>query len=136
MSSMPASTKKGGMALGLPDVCLTPAGPSPVPIPYPNIGQLDGCDGAVDKVLIENKESVVEDSKIPSSSGDEAGTIGGVVSGLNRGEVQFKTYSSKVYLKGKKAVYHTAVTAHNGTNANLPVGTQVAPSQTKVFVAR
>lgn len=135
MPSMPASTKKGGVALGVPDVCLTPSGPSPVPVPYPNMGQLDICDGAVDKVLIENKESVVEDAKIPSSSGDEAGSIGGVVSGQSRGEVQFKTYSPKVYLKGKKAVCHTATTAHNGSNANMPVGTQVAPSQTKVFVA-
>jgi hypothetical protein len=134
MSQMPASTKKGGMCMGVPDVCLTPAAPSPIPVPYPNIAQLSGADGAVDKVLIENKETVVEDSKVPSSSGDEAGTQKGVMSGTNRDEAQFKLYSSKVYAKGKKIVCHTAVTSHNGSSANLPVGTHVSPSQTKVLV--
>jgi hypothetical protein len=123
------------MCLGVPDVCLTPGSPSPVPIPYPNIAQLSGCDGAVDKVLMENKETVVEDSKVPSSSGDEAGTLGGVMSGLNRGEAHFKLYSSKVYAKGKKIVFHTAVTTHNGSSPNLPAGVQLSPSQSKVFVA-
>jgi hypothetical protein len=133
---MPASTKKGGMCLGVPDVCQTPTSGGPVPVPYPNTAQLNGADGAVDKVLIENKETIVEDSKVPSSSGDEAGTQGGVVSGTNRDEAQFKQYSSKVYFKGKKAVHHTAITSHNGSNANMPAGTQVAPSQAKVFVAQ
>ncbi len=27
------------MSMVMPDVCLTPAAPSPIPIPYPNIGQ-------------------------------------------------------------------------------------------------
>jgi hypothetical protein len=135
MPAMPAATKQGGMCLGVPDVCKTPAGPATVPIPYPNIAQLSGCDGTVDKVLIENKESVVEDSTISSSSGDEAGTLGGVVSSVNRDEAQFKQYSSKVYMKGKKAVFLTAMTSHNGSNANFPAGTLVTPSQTKVLVA-
>jgi hypothetical protein len=130
-----ASTKKDGMCLGFPDVCLTPSGPSPVPIPYPNMAQVNGCDGTVDKVLMENKEVVVEDSKIPSSSGDEAGTVGGVMSGLNRGEAHFQLYSSKVYAKGKKIVFHTAVTTHNGSSPNMPAGAQLSPSQTKTMVA-
>lgn len=135
MPSMPASTKKGGLALGVPDVCKTPSPSGTIPIPYPNMGQLSGCDGAVDKVLIGNKETVVEDSKIANSSGDEAGSAGGVTSGTSRDEVKFKSYSSKVYAAGKKIVHHTATTAHNGSNANMPAGTQVSPSQTKVLVA-
>ncbi len=134
MPGMPASTKAGGMCLGVPDVCLTPSGPSPVPIPYPNMAQVSSCDGTIDKVLISNKETVVEDSKIPNSSGDEAGTAGGVMSGLNRGEAHFQLYSSKVYAKGKKIVFHTAITTHNGSNPNMPAGTQMSPSQSKVMV--
>ena len=57
------------------------------------------------------------------------------MSGVNRDQAQFKTYSAKVYAKGKKIVYHTAVTGHNGASANLPVGSHVAPSQSKVIVA-
>jgi carboxyl-terminal processing protease len=36
---MPASNNGVGMNMGFPDVCLTPAGPAVVPIPYPNIAQ-------------------------------------------------------------------------------------------------
>ena len=32
-------------------------------------------------------------------------------------------------------VFHTATTAHNGSNANAPMGSHAAPSQTKVLVA-
>jgi hypothetical protein len=129
-----ASTKKDGMCVGFPDVCLTPSGPSPVPIPYPNTAQVNGCDGTVDKVLMENKEVVVESSKIPRSSGNEAGTLGGVVSLLNMGQVGFQSYSFKVYVGGKKVVFQTAITTHNGSNPNNPAGAQLSPSQTKVTV--
>jgi hypothetical protein len=132
---MPASTKKGGNCLGVPDVCKTPVASATVPIPYPNMAKLSGCDGTVDKVLIQKKETVVEDSKVPSSKGDEAGSAKGVVSSTNRDEAHFKQYSSKVYAKGKKIVFHTAMTSHNGSNANMPAGMQLSASQTKVIVA-
>ncbi len=132
---LPAATKKGGQAFAFPDVCKTPAAPSPIPIPYPNFGMLSGTDKVIDKVLMENKETVVETSEVPSSKGDEAGTLKGVVSSTSHDKVKFKKYSSKVYAKGKKIVHHTAMTAHNGSNANMPAGCHVAPSQTKVIVA-
>jgi hypothetical protein len=135
MLKMPAATKAGGIYFGMPDVCLTPAPPGPpVPVPYPNTAQVAATNGAVETVLIENKETVVEGAKVPNSSGDEAGTNGGVVSGQNMGPVEPKTFSSKVFAKGKKIVFHTATAGHNGTNANLPVGCHVAPSQVKVLV--
>ena len=122
--------------MGVPDVCLTPAPPGPpVPVPYPNMGQLAAANGAVTTVLIENKETIAEGAKVPNSSGDEAGTNGGVTSGTNMGPVEPKVFSSKVYLAGKKAVFHTATTGHNGSNANMPAGVHMAPSQMKVFVA-
>lgn len=133
---MPAATKAGGVYMGVPDVCLTPAPPAPpVPIPYPNIAQVAATNGAVTTVLVENKETVVEGAKVPNSSGDEAGTNGGVTSGTNMGPVEPKVFSSKVFFAGKKAVFLTATTGHNGSNANLPAGAMIAPSQMKVFVA-
>lgn len=132
---MPAATKKGGTAVGGPDACKTPPAPPAAPIPYPNMGQVSGADGTISKVVFANKEVVVESSTIPSSKGDEAGTLKGLISQTNMDKIAFKKYSSKVYAKGKKIVYHTAMTAHNGSNANAPVGAHVAPSQTKVFVA-
>jgi Domain of unknown function (DUF4150) len=135
MSKMPASTKAGGMCFAIPDVCLTPAPPAPpIPVPYPNTGQLAAANGAVDKVLIEMKETVAEGAKIPNSSGDEAGTNGGVTSGVNMGPVEPKMFSSKVFVGGKKVFFATGTSGHNGSNANMPAGMQVAPSQTKVIV--
>jgi hypothetical protein len=134
---MPAATKNAGISMAIPDTCKTPAPPAPpVPIPYPNIALMPAATGAIDKVLIENKETIVESTKIPSSSGDEAGVAGGVVSGVNMSQAAPKTFSSKVYVKGKKVVMLGAVMGHNGSNANMPLGAHIVPSQVKVFVAQ
>jgi hypothetical protein len=134
---LPASTKNGGMANCFPDVCKTPAppAPSPVPIPYPNIVQLNGADGTIKKVVMENKETIVESSKVPRSSGDEAGVAKGVASNTNMDKCTFKKYSSKVFAGGKKIVHHTAMTSHNGSSSNMPAGVHAVPSQTKILVA-
>ncbi len=133
---LPASTKAGGMCMGMPDVCKTPAPPAPpVPIPYPNIGQLSTASKTSTKVKIGGMLVVVEGSEIPSSQGDEAGTAGGVVSGKNMDKIVFKKGSSKVKIEGKACVHLTGMTAHNGSNANMPSGAQIAPSQVKVLIA-
>lgn len=132
---LPASSKAGGVLFGAPDVCLTPAPPAPpVPVPYPNTAQLASAQNVVLNVLIENREAVVIGSMVPNSAGDNAGVNGGVVSGVVMSVAQPKLGSSKVYFGGRKAVYLTSLSAHNGTNANMPMGMQIAPSQVKVFV--
>lgn len=136
----PGSTTAGGTCMGMPDVCKTPAppppvGPGQVPIPYPNNGMLNQATNASTKVKFVNKEVLTLKSKIPKSMGDEAGTLGGMVSGMNMGEVQFKLGSSTVKVEGQPCIHLTSMTSHNGTNANMPAGTQIAPSQTKVIVA-
>jgi hypothetical protein len=133
----PAASKAGGTYFAFPDVCFVPAPPPVVqiPIPFPNLAQVASTDGAVDKVLIENKETVVEGSRVPNSSGDEAGTKGGVVSGKNLDQVAPKSFSAKVFARGKKVVMLTSMAAHNGSSANIPAGMMVAPSQAKVIVS-
>jgi len=123
------------MCFAMPDVCLTPSAPSPVPVPYPNMGMLNQATRVSTKVKFSGKPAVLLNSEIPRSSGDEAGTNGGVVSGVNMGPVVFKKGSSKVRIEGQPCVHLTSTTSHNGTNANVPVGQVVAPSQVKVFVA-
>lgn len=134
--TMPASTKGGGQTMGMPDVCKTPAPPAPpVPIPYPNIGMLPTATGFATKVQIGSMPALTLQSKMPMSQGDEAGVAGGVVSGVNMGPVSYKKGSSSVQIQGSPAVYLTALTGHNGSNANMPAGQQIAPSQTTVLVA-
>ena len=133
----PASTTAGGTCMGMPDVCKTPAPPpvGQVPIPYPNTAMLNQATNVSTKVKFVNKEVVTLKSKIPKSMGDEAGTLGGLVSGMNMGEVQFKKGSSTVKIEGQPCIHLTSMTSHNGSNANMPAGAQIAPSQTKVIVA-
>jgi hypothetical protein len=132
---MPATSTVGGVCMGMPDVCNVPGPAGPIPTPFPNVGTVANAECTVSTVLIQNKESVTEASSIPTSQGDEPGVAGGVVSGVNMGSVAWKRASSTVYAKGKKMVFVTAMTAHNGSNANMPTGAQVAPSQAKVFVS-
>jgi hypothetical protein len=132
----PASTKGGGNCMAFPDVCKTPAPPAaPIPIPYPNTGMLNQAVKTSKKVKFCNKEAITIKSEIPRSMGDEAGTAGGIISGRNMYKVTFKKGSSKVKIEGCPVVSLTSMTAHNGSNANAPTGTVVAPSQVKVFVA-
>ena len=143
---LPVATKEGGTALATPDTCHVPAPPPPagpggIPNPFPNTGQLNSSDKVTTKVLISNKGICVEDSEIPSSHGDEPGcsnlpTPKGLMSQTDTGKVVFKQHSAKVKAEGKGVVLHTAVTAHNGTgNANMPAGSHMAPSQTKVLAS-
>ena len=134
--TLPAATKAAGMCFAFPDVCLTPAPPAPpVPVPYPNTAMLPQATNVVMNVLIENKECFVQGSVIPMSRGDEPGVNGGVVSGINMGPVMPRQFSSKVFFGGRKAVYHTCMTGHNGVSSNQPMGTHTVPSQMKVIVA-
>jgi hypothetical protein len=134
---LPATTKAGGTTLGVPDVCQVPAPPGPpIPTPFPNTGMVANATKTSSKVQIENKDTVIETAEIPTSTGDEPGVAGGVVSGTFAQKVVFKLGSSVVKAEGKGVVFLTAMTAHNGSNANMPAGLVVAPSQAKVLVGQ
>jgi uncharacterized protein DUF4150 len=134
----PASNNGAGQCFAMPDVCKTPSPGGPVPIPYPNIAMLAQCNGGTcsSKVKVLGKKAVVKGTEITMSSGDEAGSLGGVVSSCFKGAAQFKKGSSKVKAEGKELCHLTSMVGQNGgSNANAPAGNQVAPSQTKVIVA-
>jgi len=132
----PASTTAGGTCLAMPDVCLTPAPPGPpIPIPYPNTAMLNQATNTSIKVKFVGKEVITLKSKVPRTMGDEAGTVGGVMSGVNMGPASFRKGSSRVSVEGQDCVHLTSMSAHNGVSANSPAGIVAAPSQTKVIVA-
>ena len=131
---LPASTSGGGMCTNTaPDVCKTPSPAGPVPIPYPNIAQNAMAVKTALKVMISHRPVVHKMSEIPMSSGDEAGTAGGVKSSVFIQKTTFAMGSTKVMIEGQQCVHQTASTFHNGANFNIP-GLQTAPSQTNVMV--
>jgi hypothetical protein len=135
----PASTDGGGQCAlpGPLDACKTPSPGGPVPMPYPNFAMLTQANGGTcsSKVKITGKKACTQKTEITMSTGDEGGVAGGgVVSNQIKGAVKFKNGSSKVKVEGEKIVHLTCMTGHNGNNANMPSGVQVAPSQTKVIV--
>jgi hypothetical protein len=134
---LPASSTEKGQCVAFPDVCKTPAGPAVALVPYSNIAKLNQTNmaTAAQTVFLVGKNAVTENSEITMSSGDEAGSIGGVVSSMNQGPCKFKLGSSIVFIEGYAAAYCGTQIGQNGNNDNAPLGVQVAPSQNKVFVA-
>lgn len=133
----PASTNGGGQAMAMPDVCKVPAPPAPpVPTPFPNIAMLSQADGGTcsSRVRILNRKVCTVQTEISRTSGDEAGTLKGVVSNTAMDKAVFRQGASSIKVEGHAIVTHLKPTAHNGSNGNAPAGTQVAPSQTKVIV--
>ena len=131
----PMSCKAAGQAFAMPDVCLTPAPPAPpVPVPYPNIAMLNQASKTSTKVKVCGKPAFNLKTEVPRSSGDEAGLNKGVMSAMNMGKMTYKRGSAKVKVEGQSATHLTSMTGHNGANANMPAGAQIAPSQMKVLV--
>jgi uncharacterized Zn-binding protein involved in type VI secretion len=91
-----------GVATNPGDVCKTPAPPAPpVPTPYPNVAlSSDTASGSRD-VKMDGKPIMLENSMFSKSTGDEAGSVGGVVSGCIKGKAEFTSSSTDVTVEGK-----------------------------------
>jgi len=87
----------------VPDVCKTPSPAGPVPIPYPNISQSSDLANGSTTVKGDGEMIAVKDSEYSKSNGDEAGTAGGVVSGVNMKEAKWILFSMDVKIDGKNA---------------------------------
>jgi hypothetical protein len=124
-----ANCQIGGMALGGPDVCLTP--PVEVPIPYPNIAIQPMGVPAAYNVLFECGPAHNMVTEVPLTLGDEPGLELGVASGMVMGPSRHLTASYTFLVDGIPATRMTAVTLTNLTNAP---GVSIAPSQLKVLL--
>jgi hypothetical protein len=93
-----------GMSMVFPDVCKTPAPPAPpIPIPYPNIGKASDATGGPTTVKTDGEMPMVKGATYSRSSGDEAGTVGGIISSVNMGVCEFLLYSFDVKFEGNNA---------------------------------
>lgn len=91
----------GGKSIAFPNVCKTPMGPAKVPLPYPSIGQSAKASGGPKTVKVDGQVLMVKGAKYSATEGDAAGTDGGVMSGCNGGEAEFKSYSNDVKFEGR-----------------------------------
>ena len=91
-----------GKVCFFPDVCLTPV-PSapPVPVPYPNIAQSADTTKGSKTVTMDGNPIMLQGSVFSKSTGDEAGSCGGVASGVNKGQAEFINYSFDVTIEGR-----------------------------------
>lgn len=106
----------GGMSIVFPDVCKVPTGAGPIPIPFPNIGQSADTSSGPSTVRCDGKMPMVKGATYSKSSGDEPGTAGGVVSGVNRDISEFMMYSFDVKFEGKNVCRLGDPLFHNKKN--------------------
>ncbi len=88
-----------GHTRGFPDVCKTPK--SGDPVPYTNVSLSKDAADTATSVLCDGFGVVIKSSVIAQSYGDEPGTLGGVVSGVNCGKTSFITFSMNVLIEGE-----------------------------------
>ncbi len=106
-----------GIAPSFPDVCLTPGPPAPpIPVPYPNIAMSSDTDKGSKTVKCDGNPVCVQDSNFKMSSGDEAGSIGGVMSGKTKGKAEFVNFSFDVQFDGKNVARALDLMLHNDKN--------------------
>lgn len=126
-----ANTQMAGMDLAFPDVCLTPAVPSPIPVPYPDIAMGPTAAPSQVKVLIMGAPAHNLGTVTPLTNGDNAGVATGVASGTVMGPSRHLTAAFTVLISGMPCTRLTSMTLQNSTNM---VGARIVPSQTKVLV--
>jgi Domain of unknown function (DUF4150) len=126
-----ANTQMMGMDMGFPDVCLTPAGPAVVPIPYPNIAMAPMGVPAAYTILFVCAPAHNMSTMVPLTNGDNAGVAMGVASGTVMGPSRHLTGAFTVLLAGMPATRLTSMTMQNSTNCP---GARIVPSQTKVLL--
>ncbi|MDX1804749.1 MAG: DUF4150 domain-containing protein [Alcanivorax sp.] len=98
------------------DICKTP--PFCQPLPYTNSALSKDASGTAGSVMINGQPACHIGSSFASSSGDEAGVCGGVMSGSIKGQAQFITASSNVLIEGQPAVRMGDMMVSN--NGNTP----------------
>lgn len=93
--------ESGGVVTTAPDVCLTPVGNGVVPIPYVNVAFSADTENGSKTVTVDGNPIMLKDSYFSVSSGNEAGSAGGVSSGVTKGKAKFVNYSFDVLVEGR-----------------------------------
>lgn len=106
----------GGVTIAFPDVCKTPSPAGPIPIPYPNIAQSTDTAKGSKTVKMDGNPICLKDSNFSMSTGDEAGSAGGVVSNKIKGKAEFVNFSFDAKVDGKNVARALDLMLHNDKN--------------------
>jgi len=109
--------KSGGKSPVFPDVCKTPTPGGPVPIPYPNLAKSSNLAKGSKTVKIEGQMAAIKGCNYSTSTGDEAGSAGGVASSKTKGKAGFILYYFDVKIEGKNACRMGDTMTNNEKNA-------------------
>ncbi|MGQ2997485.1 DUF4150 domain-containing protein [Variovorax sp.] len=120
-----------GTDMAFPDVCMTPAAPSPIPVPYPNTALGPTAIPNCPTILLMGGPAHNLGTTTPMTNGDNAGVLLGVASGTVMGPSRHTTGANTVLFNGMPATRLTSTTMQNSTNA---MGARIAPSQTLVLI--
>ncbi|NTX60145.1 DUF4150 domain-containing protein [Myxococcus sp. CA051A] len=101
-----------------PDVCKVPTPGGPVPTPFVNSAQDSMLTKGSTSVTIEGHPVALTSSELSTSSGDEPGTAGGLISSKFKGKMAWGSGSMDVKVEGKGVVRYLDVTLHNGNTYN------------------
>ncbi len=117
-----------GVATAFPDVCKTPSPAGPIPIPYPNIAQSTDTAQGSKKVQADGCSVMLQGSNFSQSTGDEAGSAGGVASNCIKGKAEFIMYSFDVQIEGKSVPRMADLMLQNKQSApNTPPFPEMQP---------
>lgn len=88
-----------------PDVCWTPIGDKKLPIPYPITHTMANAKQCSRNVYVNGKPAYMHaNSYVDNVSGDNPGTDGGVVTGVNMKVSHSQQHSPSVFVNGKPSV--------------------------------
>ncbi|MDX1802922.1 MAG: DUF4150 domain-containing protein [Alcanivorax sp.] len=103
----------GGTLVAM-DICKTP--PLCQPIPYSNVAMSSDAAGTASSVRVNSNPVCHVASTFAKSSGDMAGTCGGILSGTIAGQAEFITFSPNVFVEGQPAVRQNDMMVSNMRN--------------------
>ena len=114
ISVLRASSHKGVAVPVFPDVCKTPTPGGPVPIPYPSMAGASQVKNVSKDA--SGKVVMTKDARYVRSTGDEAGSAGGVMSNKVKGKCEYMLYSFDVKYEGKNVCRLGDPLFHNDKN--------------------
>jgi hypothetical protein len=118
----------GGSSVAAPDVCKTPTPGGPVPVPYVNAALSRNTAKGSKQVRVDGHSIMLKSSQFSRSSGDEPGTLGGVVSGKSRGKAYPRSYSFDVKVEGQPVFRFTDMMIQNSGSPGNAAGIESQPN--------